>query len=74
MKDLYQDLLRYYRFMAGKIPNEEFFLDAVKETVSSEDLRVFFLLPFSGYILERKLLQKAKNTSPLLPEKINMIS
>jgi DNA-binding Lrp family transcriptional regulator len=60
MKDLYQDLLRYYRFMAGKIPNEEFFLDAVKETVSSEDLRVFFLLPFTGYILERKLLQKAK--------------
>ena len=44
MKDLYQDLLRYYRFMAGKIPNEEFFLDAVKETVSSEDLQVFFLL------------------------------
>ena len=35
MKDLYQDLLRYYRFMIGKIPNEESFLAAIKETAVS---------------------------------------
>lgn len=58
MKDLYQDLLKYYRFMVGKIPGEESFLEAVKQTVSPEDLRIFFLLPFTGYILEDKLLRK----------------
>ncbi len=60
MKDLYEDLLKYYRFMIGKIPEEELFLEAVKDTVSPEELRVFFLMPFMGSIPEQKLLPRAR--------------
>lgn len=60
MKDLYQDLLRYYCFAIGKLPDEESFLQAMKETVTPEELRVFFLLPFNGNISEQKLFSKAK--------------
>ena len=58
MKDLYEDLLKYYRFMLGKIPEEELFLAAIKETVTTEDLRIFFALPFIGNISELKLWPK----------------
>jgi NAD-dependent dihydropyrimidine dehydrogenase PreA subunit len=46
--------------MVGKIPREESFLAAVKQTVTPEDLRIFFLLPFTGFIFEEKLLRKVK--------------
>lgn len=68
MKDLYQDLLRYYRFMIGKIPNEESFLAAVKKTVTPEELRLFFLLPFTGYISEQKLLPRAERAGIIKEE------
>lgn len=60
MKDLYQDLLRYYCFAIGELPDKDKFLQAMKETVSPEELRVFFLLPFNGAISERKMLSRAK--------------
>lgn len=60
MKDLYRDLLRYYCFAIGKLPDEQRFLEAMRETVTPEELRVFFLLPFTGNILERKLLSRAR--------------
>ena len=56
MKDLYEDLLKYYRFMIGEIPEEELFRKAVKEAVTPEELRIFFFLPFTGGISEQKLL------------------
>ena len=68
MKDLYEDLLKYYRFMIGKIPNEESFLAAVKETVTPEELRIFFLLPFTGNISEQKLLPKLERAGISLEE------
>ncbi len=68
MKDLYQELLKYYRFMIGKIPKEDIFLKAVQETVTPEDLRIFFLLPFTGYIMEEKLLPKVKRANIPLDE------
>ncbi len=60
MKDLYQDLLRYYCFAIGKLPDEANFLKAMKETVTPEELRIFFMLPFTGNIAERKLLSRAR--------------
>lgn len=60
MKDLYQDLLRYYCFAIGELPDKDKFLQAMKETVTREELRVFFLLPFNGSIAEKKLLSRAR--------------
>lgn len=68
MKDMYQELLKYYRFMAGKIPNEDVFLQAIQQTVTPEDLRIFFFLPFVGYILEEKLMRKAERAKIPLDE------
>ncbi len=68
MKDLYQELLKYYRFMVGKIPKEDIFLAAVQQTVTPEDLRIFFMLPFTGYILEDRLLQKVERANIALDE------
>lgn len=68
MKDLYEDLLKYYRFMIGKIPEEELFLEAVKDTVSPDELRVFFLMPFMGSIPEQKLLPRARRAGISLEE------
>ena len=45
MKDLYQDSLRYYCFAIGELPDKDKFLQAMKETVTREELRVFFCCP-----------------------------
>ncbi|MCJ7625672.1 MAG: 4Fe-4S binding protein [Anaerolineaceae bacterium] len=63
MKDLYADLMKYYRFMVGKIPKEDSFLAAIKATVTHDDLRVFFLLPFTGSIQGTKLAKKAEKAN-----------
>lgn len=70
MKDLYEDLLKYYRFMIGEIPEEELFLEAVKDTVTPEELRLFFLMPFMGSIAEQKLLPRAERAG-IGPEEFN---
>ncbi len=59
-KDLYDDLIKYYEFMLGRLPNREGFKSAVKSTIAEEDLRVFFLLPFFGQITPEKLEKKAR--------------
>ena len=58
-KDLYEDLLKYYEFMLGQLPNREGFKAAVQSTIKREDLRVFFLLPFMGQLTPEKLEKKA---------------
>jgi Pyruvate/2-oxoacid:ferredoxin oxidoreductase delta subunit len=58
-KDLYVELCKFYEFMLGEIPNKEVFISALKETVTEDDLRVLFLMPFSGVILHKDLLKKA---------------
>ena len=58
-KDLYMELCKYYEFMLGEIEQKEEFIIALKETVTEEDLRILFLMPFSGVILHKDLTKKA---------------
>jgi|GEM_PF-572359 len=58
-KDRYDDLLKYYEFMLGKLPNRDGFKAAVMSTIKEEDLKVFFLLPFLGQLTPEKLEKKA---------------
>jgi electron transport complex protein RnfB len=62
-KDLYEDVCKYYEFMLGPIPNKEKLKGAMRETISSDDLHAFFLIPFTGYISIDKLEQKARKAS-----------
>jgi len=57
-KDLYEDLIRYYEFQIGSMPRRVEFKEALQETFSNEDLRVFFHLPYLGFISEKNLQQK----------------
>ncbi|MBC7264042.1 MAG: 4Fe-4S binding protein [Chloroflexi bacterium] len=58
-KDLYEELIRFYEFQLGQLPNRQEFKEALQATLTEEDLRVFFLLPFFGMIPIEKLEQKA---------------
>jgi electron transport complex protein RnfB len=58
-KDLYEDLIRFYEFQLGQLPNRQEFKQALQATLTKEDLRTFFLLPFFGMIPIEKLEQKA---------------
>lgn len=61
MKDLYLELIKYYRYVVGgPIPNEEDFLKALKMTVTQDELRLFFLLPLHESMLETELADKAE--------------
>ena len=57
-KKLYEDLIRYYEFQIGEMPRRQEFKDALKITFSEDDLQIFFLLPYLGFISERKFLNK----------------
>jgi ferredoxin len=69
-KDLHEDLVKFYEFMLGPLPNREGFKAAVKQTVTSEQLTVFFLLPFQGSITVPKLEKKAQKAK-ISPEKLH---
>jgi ferredoxin len=58
-KDLYEDLIKFYEFMLGRLPNREGFKAAVEEAIAEEDLRVFFLLPFMGQLTMSEFEKKA---------------
>jgi len=57
-KDLYENLVRYYEFQIGNLPRREEFLTALRDTFSEEDLKIFFQLPYLGFIREEKLQKK----------------
>lgn len=57
-KDLYENLIRYYEFQIGSMPRREKFKKALKETFSTGDLRIFFQLPYLGFIKEEKFIKK----------------
>ena len=59
-KDIYEDLIRYYEFQIGKMPRREKFKAALKETFSEEDLRIFFQLPYLGFLNETKFKKKVE--------------
>lgn len=54
-KDLYEDLLKYYELLTDATRNREAFKDALRQTVTPEEVEVFFLLPFTGGITIDKL-------------------
>lgn len=58
-KDLYVELCKFYEFMLGEIPQKDEFIKALKETVTEDDLRVLFLMPFNGAIFHNDLVKKA---------------
>ncbi len=49
-KDLYEDLLKGFEFMLGRLPNREQFKSALQATISEEEIRVVLLLPMQGLI------------------------
>jgi Pyruvate/2-oxoacid:ferredoxin oxidoreductase delta subunit len=70
--DLHEKLCGYYEFMMGRLPNHDEFIAALRQTLSDEDVRVIFLLPFTGEMTYDRLLKKAAriNISPERLEKI----
>jgi electron transport complex protein RnfB len=62
-KDSYEALCKFYEIMVGRIPDRDNFKEALKMTVTPEDLKVFFLLPLSGNMPLARL-QKKSDLSP----------
>ena len=58
-KDNYEKLCNFYELL-GKIKNRDEFKQALKITVTAEDLDVFFMLPLIGNISFTKLQKKSK--------------
>lgn len=59
-RDVYESLLKYYEFMIGKIPNRQEFKDAIRQTLTEEEVRVILLLPFFGEINYETFARKAR--------------
>jgi formate hydrogenlyase subunit 6/NADH:ubiquinone oxidoreductase subunit I len=59
-KDLFDKLISFYEIMIGKIGNREQFKETLKQTVNEENLKTYFLLPFSGNIPRESFEKKAK--------------
>jgi len=57
--DNYEKLCKFYE-LAGRIKHRDEFKEALRMTVSPEDLEVFFLLPLMGNICFTKLQKKSK--------------
>jgi len=57
-KDLYEDLIRYYEFQIGTMPHRQEFKEALRKTFPEDDLRIFFQLPYLGFVSEEKFLKK----------------
>ena len=57
-KDHYENLIHYYEFQIGTMPRRAEFKKALKETFTEDDLRIFFQLPYLGFISETKFIKK----------------
>ena len=70
--DLHEKLCGFYEFMLGTVPNRDEFIAALRHTLTEEDIRVIFLLPFTGEITYDRFVKKAAkiNISPEELEKI----
>lgn len=58
-KDLYDALIQTFEIQLGKVPNREKLLWAFRETLSEDDLRIFFLFPATGPLSLEKIITKA---------------
>ncbi len=62
-RDRYEDLLKYYEFIMGPFPGRDEFKHILAQTVTAEELEVFFLLPLIGPIPRSRLERKARMPS-----------
>ena len=73
-RDRHEDLLKYYEFIMGPLPGRDQFKRVLVETVTAEELEVFFLLPLTGYMPHSKLKRKAKMPPAVLEAKLNRLT
>ncbi len=73
-RDRHEDLLKYYEFIMGPLPGRDEFKRILAETVTVEELEVFFLLPLIGYIPQSKLERKAKMPPAILKAKLDRLA
>ena len=73
-RDRYEDLLKYYEFIMGPLPGRAQFKRTLAETVTAEELEVFFLLPLIGHMPHSKLEKKAKMPAEALQAKIERLA
>jgi hypothetical protein len=73
-KNLYEKLCSYYEFMLGPLPWREEFERALRETVSEEELRILFRVPFSGAIPHAKLAKKAQLPADQLRARLDRLA
>jgi Fe-S-cluster-containing hydrogenase component 2 len=71
-RDYYEDLCKNFEFMVGKIPNRDEFKLALQKTLSEEEIRVIFLLPFIGEVAYPVLVKKARRIG-IGPERLEEI-
>lgn len=58
-KDLHERLCRYYEFITGPMPDRDRFIEVLRQTVTSDELSVFFLIPFIKPVSFEKLKSKS---------------
>ena len=69
-KDLYEELVKSYEFMLGRMPNHDRFKAALKETLTEQDIRLIFLLPFIGEVPMEKFMKRAQEKLGIAPEEL----
>jgi len=60
MNDPSEALIRFYEFQLGKLPYREEFKNALQATLTPDDFKIFFLLPFFGMINREKFEKRAE--------------
>jgi DNA-binding MarR family transcriptional regulator len=73
-KDLYEKLCSYYEFMLGPLPWRDEFKRALRDTLSEDELVVFFGIPFSGRATHTELAKKAKLPASRLQAILNRLA
>jgi Fe-S-cluster-containing hydrogenase component 2 len=73
--DIYSKLIRHYE-NSTTFPNRERFVKAVRETFSEDEVKIFFMAPFSGTIPIERLAKKTEKigiTSDELPATVKRL-
>ena len=73
-KNLYDALCNYYELMLGPLPWREEFIQTLQETVTEDDLQLFFHLPLLNPISHPKLARKAKMPADQLQATIERLA
>ena len=73
-KDIFERLCKYFEFMVGPLPKREAFKRTLQDTVTADELDVFFLLPLSGHLTLDKLKKKARIPVEELYERLHRLA